>query len=158
GSLSQHEVQHCADADEHHQREHKILLNTACLNGAQLAAKPVGCIRRTVTEEAVDDRQIEVISNRGTNTLCARPEEMQDAVDDALIQELVNDVLGKPVNRFDKDGVIHFIEVVFSLQEINLEFVFRDGVNSTIYKISEPQATESNHERCEQRNPAELHG
>src|SRR5512134_1889196 len=122
GSLSQHEeVQRRADRQEHDQGKHEILLDSTGLNDAQFAAKPVGGISRAIANEAIDDRQVELIADSIANALRAGSEQMQDAIDQPLIQQLVDDILGEPVDRLDKDPVIKFVKVIFVLQEVDLE-------------------------------------
>src|SRR5215213_3596527 len=125
-SLSQQEeIQNRADGNEHHQRQHEILLDASCLDGPQFAAKPVRDIGGTVTEKAIDDRQIKVITDERTQPVGGGTEDVQDAVDHALVQEPVNDVLCEPVGWFDKHTIIEFIKVIFILKQRDLQSVFR---------------------------------
>src|SRR5436190_22437510 len=102
GLLCQHkEIQHRADHNEEYQREHKILLDTSCLDYTQFATSGISDIRCTITEEAVDDWQVKIVADCSTNPLCNRTEAMQEAINDGLIQELVNDVLAKPNDWLD---------------------------------------------------------
>ena len=137
-SLSQHEeIQRCADYQEDDQRQHEILLDTAGLNDTQSAAKPVGDIRRAIADESVDDRQIDVVAHRIANPLCAWTKQMQDAIDHTLIHEPVHHVFREPVGRFDEDRIVDLVEVIFSLQEIDLESVFGWRVDITVHEVSE---------------------
>src|SRR5512138_3467754 len=93
-SLSQHEeIECCADDNEDHQCKHQILLDTSGLDAAQLAAKPVCDISRTITKETIDDGQVKVIPDRGAQSLCCRSKDVQDAIDHTLVHELVNNIL-----------------------------------------------------------------
>src|SRR5215212_3742395 len=112
-SLSQQEeIQNRTDGNEHHQRQHEIVLDASCLDGPQFAAKPVRDICGTVTEEAIDDRQIKVITDERTQPVGGGAEDVQDAIDHALIEELVDDVLSEPVGGLNKHTIIKFVKVI----------------------------------------------
>src|SRR4030095_6211050 len=96
-SLRQHEEQHRADGNKHDQREHEILLDTTGLNSAQFTARPIGGIGRAIAKETINDWQVKIVAYRVAKPLCARTEEVQDAINHAQIHELVNDILCKPV-------------------------------------------------------------
>ena len=49
---------------------------------------------------------------------------MQDAVNEALVHDLVDDLIGEPDRGVDEDCVVNFIHVIFVLEEAELKFVF----------------------------------
>src|SRR5918993_1099028 len=119
------EIKNCANGNEHHQRQHQIMLDASSLNDPQLVARSICDLRRAVAEEAIDNGQVEIIADDGAQPVGCRSEDVQDAVDHALIHELIDDVFRKPVGRLDKGTVIKFIEVIFVLEQRDLEAVFR---------------------------------
>src|SRR6266508_5963372 len=124
-SLSQHEeIEHRADGNKHHQRKHEVLLDASCLDRTQFPTKPVGHVSRAITEEAIDDRQIDIIANEGTKSVCKRTEDVQDAVNHALIHKFVDDILREPVGRFDEHTIIEFVKIIFVLEQRDLQSVF----------------------------------
>src|SRR5215204_6625066 len=132
-SLSQQEeIENSADSDEHHQRQHEILLDSSCLDSPQFGAKPIRDICGTIAKEAIDDGQIKVIADNGPEPVCGRTEDMENPVDHALVYELINNILCEPVGRLDKDSVIEFVEVIFIFEERNLQSVFRGRIDVAI--------------------------
>lgn len=45
---------------------------------------------------------------------------MQDAVNEAFIHDLVDDLVGKPDRGLDEDRVVNLIHVIFILEEAKL--------------------------------------
>src|SRR5215211_1013681 len=121
-SLSQQEeIKYRTDGNEHHQRQHKILLDAPGLDSPQFSAKPICDICGTVTEEAIDDGQVKVIADEGTKPICGRTEDVQNAVDHALVHEFVNNVFREPVGRFDEHAIINLVKIIFVLEKRDLE-------------------------------------
>src|SRR5687767_13539557 len=89
-------VQQPAHDEEQHEGEDQIMLNATGLDRAQLHTAPPGQVSRTITKEFVDHRDIEIIAHDRTQALCCRAEEVQNAVDQTQVHELVDDVLSKP--------------------------------------------------------------
>src|SRR5512138_3165664 len=155
-SLSQHEeIEHSTDGNEHNERQHQILLDASGLDEAQLAANPLGDSCRAIADEAIDDRQVEIISNGGTDPTRGWTEDVQEAVDHALVQELVDDVLREPVRRFDQDTVVDLVDVIFVLEQRELQPVLRRGVDVAIDEPAQEQTSQSNSKRSQQRNGIE---
>ena len=49
---------------------------------------------------------------------------MQDAVDQALIHPLVDNVFCKPVGRFDEQEIVGFIKIILVLEKRDLQSIF----------------------------------
>lgn len=118
------DIQDDADSEEEDQREHEILLDASRLDDAQFLAGEVGDICRAVAEESVDEGQIKIVSDPVADALRAGTEEVQDAVNEALVHHLVDDLVGEPNRGFDEDRGVNFIHVIFILEEAELKFVF----------------------------------
>src|SRR5512134_1801937 len=93
-SLSQlEEIEYRTDGNEHYQRQHEILLDAPGLDSPQFAAKTVRDICRTVAKETIDDGQVKVIADEGTEPICYWSKDMQNTVDHALVHKLVDHIL-----------------------------------------------------------------
>ena len=132
-SLSQHEEIECrANDNEDHQCEYEILLDTAGLDDAHSFTRAVRDLCRAVAKEAIDHGQVEFIADEGTKRVSYRTKAVQYAIDDALVDKLVDHILCEPVGRFDKDTIIEFVEVILVLEQWDLEPIFRRQIDIAI--------------------------
>src|SRR5690349_9134180 len=146
-SLSQQEkIEHCADGNKHYQGQHQILLDTTGLDSSQFSAKPISHVCGAIAKEAIDDRQIEIITDKCTQTLCCWTKDMQDAINDSLIYKLVNNIFRKPVGRFDKNMIIEFIEVILVLEERDLPPIFCRRIDIAIRDPSQIKTAQRDNE------------
>src|SRR5215208_2596348 len=147
-SLSQHsevsevEVQRRANYRKYYQRKHKILLDAPSLDSTQFTTKPVRHICRAIAEKAIDNRQIKVIADGRTQPVCNGTEAMQNTIDHALIQELINDILCKPVGGLDEKSIVDLVKVIFILEQRDLQSVLRRRIDIAIDRPTERQATQ----------------
>ena len=73
-----------------------------------------------------------------------RAEEMQDAVNYALIHEFINNILCEPIGGFDKEKIIGLIKIIFVFEETNLKSIFCGRIDVAIDKIAECQSAQRN--------------
>src|SRR5687767_5449550 len=105
------------------------MLDAPRLNGTQFDAAPPGQVSRTVAEEFVDHRNIEMITDDRAKAMCGRAKEMQDAVDQSLIHEFVHNILGKPGYRFNENKIVDLIEVPLVLEHTHLQLILLGSLN-----------------------------
>src|SRR5688572_10518721 len=121
--VSKVKVQRRAHQHKDCEREHEILLDTARLDAAQVAAEPpcsfVGPIASIIHNE-----QINVFSYKRSNLVRQRAEEVQDTVNQTLIDPFVDKRFCEPVSRFDQKTIIDFIKVILVLEKRDLKSVF----------------------------------
>src|SRR5215216_1264487 len=147
-SLShQEEIQSRTNGNKHHQCQHEILLDASRLDDPQPISRPVSDFCRTVAEEAIDDGQIEVIADAETNPIRERAEDVQNAIDHALVQELVDDIFCEPVGWLDKHTIVEFVKIVLILEQWDLESVFCRRIDIAIGNPAKVQTTQRHNER-----------
>ncbi len=128
------------------------MLDAPRLNDAQFLAGEIGDICRAVAEESVDEGQVEVIADGVADALRAGTEEMQDTVNETLVHDLVDGFIGKPRDGFDENRFVDFVNIIFVLEEAELQFVFGRGIDIAIHQVAERESAEGDDERRQQRN------
>jgi hypothetical protein len=71
---------------------------------------------------------------------------MQKTVDNFLVHELVDNIFCKPVGGLDEEEVVGFINVVFVLEDRDLQFVLCRRADIAIDEITKCQAAKRYYE------------
>src|SRR6476646_3349693 len=129
-SLCQHEEIDCrADDNEDHQCKHQILLDTSRLDSTQPLPGTIGNICRAIAKETVDHRQIKFVADDRTQTLRGWSKDVQEAVDQAFIEPLVNKSFCKPVGGSYENGIVDFVNVILIFEQWDLQSILGSRID-----------------------------
>src|SRR5690606_10743511 len=114
------EVQQSANHEDYDQRKDEILLNASRLNGAKILTDPPSGVGSSIPKETINERNIEVIANRASDSAGNGSKDMKDAIDEAFVHPFRDEDFREPQRGFDKDHVVDLIKVPLVLEDRDL--------------------------------------